>query len=566
MTARYMKIKIRFLVFLLLVVSIVATAYSQQTAPDLILFNGRIFTGDPASKYAEAIAISGNRIIAVGTSGQIKALAGGSTRRVDLQGRVVVPGFNDAHYHLIYKPTGVQLNLSSMDPSWREVLDALTTGAKQAPKGTWIYGTIGAAVPEETQATRFTLDRIAPENPVLLSAWHGHSYIVNSAAMRLLGISEEETDPIGGTFERVTGTKRVTGKYFEYAAWGPYRRLEARTSDADAVNQMRQVADEAIRFGITSIQDMSFQPDRDVQLLRQAQLPIRIRLIKFYATDARGRKAEEFEGLPRHPQSLPLVTVSGMKWILDGTPVERGAAMRAAYKDRAGWEGKLNFSESEMRAMLRESLAMKDQLLVHVVGDRSVESFIAAMETVKGVDWREQRVRLEHGEGLMSDLIPRARQLGVVVVQNPSHMAIRELLFQRFSEETMQQYQPFRSLLSAGIPLALGSDGPLNPFLNIMFAITDPIRPSEAITREQAVEAYTKGSAFAEFAEKEKGTLVPGKLADLAVLSQDIFTVPVGDLPKTQSIMTIVGGRVVYETSEGKRMEAGTVKRVDRIQ
>jgi hypothetical protein len=179
------------------------------------------------------------------------------------------------------------------------------------------------------------------------------------------------------------------------------------------------------------------------------------------------------------------------------------------------------------------------------------------MEAVKGVDWSEKRVRMEHGEGLMSDLIPRARQLGVVVVQNPSHMTNREILYQRFGQETMKQYQPFRSLLSAGIPLALGSDGPLNPFLNIMFAITDPARPSEAISREQAVEAYTNGSAFAEFAEKEKGTLTSGKLADLAVLSQDIFSVPVEDLPKTQSIMTIVGGKVVYEGSEGPRVGAG---------
>jgi predicted amidohydrolase YtcJ len=132
-------------------------------------------------------------------------------------------------------------------------------------------------------------------------------------------------------------------------------------------------------------------------------------------------------------------------------------------------------------------------------------------------------------------------------------MTIREILYQRFAQETMKQYQPFRSLLLAGIPLALGSDGPLNPFLNIMFAITDPARPSESITREQAVEAYTKGSAFAEFAEKEKGTLAPGKLADLAVLSQDIFSVPVGDLPKTQSVMTIVNGKVVYEAGKSSQ-------------
>jgi hypothetical protein len=161
--------------------------------------------------------------------------------------------------------------------------------------------------------------------------------------------------------------------------------------------------------------------------------------------------------------------------------------------------------------------------------------------------WSKRRVRIEHGDGIMPDLIARAKELGVIVVENPTHFTLRELFVKRFGVDRTDQMQPLRSLLVAGIPVALGSDGPNNPYLNIMLASVYPGKPGEAITREQALTAYTLTSAYAEFAEKEKGSLEPGKLADLAVLSQDIFSVPAEDLPKTESVLTIVGGKIVYD-------------------
>lgn len=147
----------------------------------------------------------------------------------------------------------------------------------------------------------------------------------------------------------------------------------------------------------------------------------------------------------------------------------------------------------------------------------------------------------------MPDLIARAKEMGVIVVQNPTHLTLGELLVKRYGPARAEQMQPLRSLLNAGIPLAIGSDGPNNPYLNIMLAAVYPGKPSEAITREQAVVAYTLGSAYAEFAEKDKGSLEPGKLADLAVLSQDIFRVPPNELPKTESVLTMVGGKIVHD-------------------
>lgn len=204
----------------------------------------------------------------------------------------------------------------------------------------------------------------------------------------------------------------------------------------------------------------------------------------------------------------------------------------------------LIFAPAEIETLLRESLRNRDQLMVHVFGYDSSAAMLNAMEATGGrATWAGRRVRFEHADGLFPDLVPRVKDMGVVVVQNPSHLDVVTI----FPGLSLNRAQPLRTILAAGIPVAFGSDGPLNPFLNILFAITHPDRPSESITREQAVVAYTLTSAYAEFAEQDKGSLEPGKLADLAVLSQDIFSVPLPELPKTQSVLTMVGGRIVYD-------------------
>jgi predicted amidohydrolase YtcJ len=531
-------------VSVLLGVSVVAA----DPPPELVLLNGKVFTSASTKSSAEAIAIRGERIVAVDTSDKIKALAGPNTRRLDLQGRVVVPGFNDAHFHHVPRSPGTHLKLKFPEPAWTEVLDALAEAVKQAPAGTWIFGQVGGVVVNDSQATRTALDRVAPEHPVLIQSWFGHGHVINSRAMPLLAVRDDEPDPLGGIFEREPVTSRITGKFFEYAGWGPFRRLTDNASDEQIVASMRAMAGEAVRFGVTSIQNMTFvSPERYVTLLRQAQLPLRVRVIRWPPTDTRGRDLKDGRSLPRHPPGVPLVTVSGTKWILDGTPIERGMAVRAPYLDRSAWRGSLLFSPASVEAMLRESIANQDPVLFHAVGDRAIDTVLTAMEALDtDGNWRSRRVRIEHGDGLLADLVPRARRLGVIIVQNPTHFDPKlTSVVDRFGPN--HQFFPLRSLLKAGIPLAIGSDGPMNPGLNIMLATIHPARPDEAITRQQAVEAYTRGSAYAEFAEGDKGTIEPGKLADLAVLSQDIFQVPLPELPRTQSVLTLVGGNVVFD-------------------
>jgi hypothetical protein len=525
----------------------IARMARDENLADSILINGRVFTADPAQPFAEAVAIRGEWILAVGASDAIAALAHANTRRIDLRGHTVIPGINDAHYHFPGHPLGGhRLSLQSMEPSWQETQDALADATKQVPAGTWIFGTIGGGVIAEAEADRFGLDRIVTEHPVALMQYAGAGFIINTKAMQAFDIGETEPDPMGGRYERAAGSRRVNGKLFGYAKYRLFRRLVDHVPDADIVQALQALAHEALRYGVTSIQDMSFvPPDRYIKLLQEAQMPIRVRLIRFPLDTIHGRDLTEGRDLPLHPSGQHRVTAHGTKWIVDGTPFEWGAALRGLYVDRPGWSGTLNFSEIEIASMARESLQLDDQLLLHCSGDLPVLILFDAMEQMPGVAWAEKRVRIEHGDGVVGDLIARARRLGAIVVQNPTHLSLASLVAERFGPDT--PFFRLRSLLEAGVPLAFGSDGPMNPFLNIMFATLHPIHPAEAITREQAITLYTRGSAFAEFEEEDKGTIAAGKLADIAVLSQDIFTVPVDALPATESILTLVGGKTVYD-------------------
>jgi len=526
--------------------------FAQQAAPDLILLNGKIFTSDAAQPYVQALAIRGEQIIATGGSEKMLALAGTGTRKIDLGGRTVIPGINDAHLHLSIHPANwIQLQLSGPDPSWSEVKAAIV----KAPKDTGLMADIGLNVFYDTTVNRDSLDQIAPDQPVMLSTLTDHAAILNSAALRIVGVREDEKDPLGGRYER-SQEGRLTGVAREYAARLAFRKLTDMTNDSDALSELRKKFDEFAKFGITSIQDMSNEiaPDHCVALLKQIPTTIRVRVIRMPNTTPTGRDTEEGRSLPKYPS--PLITVSGTKWFIDGVPFENTfePRQRAAGQPPKGIEQRVAelgmiFPKSELAAMLEESRRNNDQLMLHVTGYPAPKAMLDAMQNAGGKKvWATRRVRFEHGDGLYPDLIPQVKELGIVVMREPSHLVIKYFAPQLFAGAGMEKSQPLRSLLQAGIPVAFGSDGPVNPYLGILFATTHPDRPSEAITREQAVIAYTATSAYAEFAEKSKGTLEPGKLADLAVLSQDIFTVPTQELPKTESVLTLVGGKVVYDS------------------
>jgi predicted amidohydrolase YtcJ len=523
-------------------ITLLLSGCASAPAPELVLVNGKVFTSDAANPWAQALAVRGNRIAAVGSSDEIRALARPATRVIDLNGRVVVPGFNDAHYHTGIGPPGLRLELVGMDPSFADVEQALARAAAAAPPDHWITGTIGPAVLDDPRANRDTLDRFSSRTPIMLTTWSGHGTILNTPALRILGIRDDERDPAGGFYLR-DSNRRITGVLHEYADYIARRRYAALADRETAIRTIREDAAAAIRLGITSIQEMgtvmSAGPWAD--RIAEANVPVRWRLIRFPMTNAADWFAAE-----ESDRSTPRLRVSGIKWIIDGTPVEGLAHMRAPYKDRPGSQGALNFSEPDLRRMLTESA--REQVMLHVVGDRALDAVLSALDATGGGSfWRDKRVRIEHGDFLAPDQWERARNLGLIVVQNPSHFMIPEVMNARYTADVSARAQAVRSTLRAGIPLAFGSDGPVSPFLNLMFATIHANNPGEALSREEAVTAYTHGSAYAEFAEHEKGMLRSGMLADFAVLSADIFTVPPPQLPAVESVLTVIDGKVVYE-------------------
>jgi predicted amidohydrolase YtcJ len=506
--------------------------------PDLIIHHAKVFTADPAHRSAEAVAIRGNRIIAVGTDAEVTALAGDRTKRVDAGGRVVVPGFNDAHTHQGPRPEGFLLSLED-DPTWELASAGIANAADENSIDSWIYGTIGPKLLADPAVTAKALDKASGNRKVMLDSWTGHGQIFSTAAMNALHIRDNATDPPGGWYER-DASQHLTGKMFEYAGWNAERRLADSVSDDEAIEALKSYSDQALAFGITSIQNMSMMSlARYEKIERHGPAPIRIRMIRFPMTEnGRVTEGRDMQAVDRE---RPLSIISGTKWILDGTPVEQGAALRRPYPGGGTNSGKLDFPPDEIKVILKEAFDSKDQTLLHVVGDRTTAAVLDAMRAAgPAEEWRKKRLRIEHGDGLQPDLIPAAKDLGIVVVINPTHVVAR-------STFPAGAYMPVKSLLKAGIPIAFGSDGPMNPGLNIMLATTAPGNTTEAITREEAVDAYTRGAAFAEMMENDKGTIAVGKLADLAVLSQDIFHVPAEALPATTSLLTVVDGKIAYD-------------------
>ena len=519
--------------------------HARQAVPDLVVVNARVYTGVPSVPWAEALSIRGDRIAEVGTSDVIRKQSGAATRVIDARGRLVIPGINDAHVHVGGRPEFTALGgppAFEQDPSLDEVMERIKTAATEAPPGGWLVGEIGAKILDDPRATRELLDPITGDRPLLLASWHGHGALLNTAALRLLKVGDQEPDPPGGFFVRKTDGRTITGLAHEYADYILRRRFNLLgTSDAQ-INALRAFTAEAASFGITSAQIMSTSaPVADAaRWMSEAKTPIRVRLIDFPVTSMPSWKT------PGARRTDGLLTVSGTKWILDGTPIERLMFTRDPYSDSPSLRGRLNFPAEDLQLFLQRALAAGEQPMFHAVGDAAIDTLLAALESTGGEKWAPLRPRLEHGDMLEPSHFDRARRLGIVLVQNPAHFMTAPLIQLRLGER-IARTDVVKTIIAAGVPFALGSDGPINPYLNMMFAAMNPTNRAEALTLEQALAAYTRGAAFAEFAEGQKGTIAPGMLADLAMLSQDIFKVPPPELPKTTSLLTIVAGRIVHE-------------------
>jgi predicted amidohydrolase YtcJ len=537
---------IKFFIFISFIIS-GSSLYAQS--PDVILYNGKIFTADKKSLYVEAIAIRGEKITAVGKKENILKSKGHHTELIDLQGKTVVPGFNDAHNHAgpQYPCRSFSFTKSPIDPTpWEIIRDSIVNIVSSTPAGTLIRSTINPELLADQRARRIELDSIAPLHPVILSSWTGHGAICNSKALVLLGYNGQ-TSFLGGRLEK-DHTGKLSGLLEEYACFKTSRILADKLPQEKITADLNAFSSNELAFGITSDQVMTTQmsPSLVVKTFTH-DFGVRHRLIAFPMTNDKEFLASEWSnqfGELNHKNY-----VSGVKMILDGTPLERLTCLRSPYSDRPDEYGRLDFNKSTLRKYILFCLQHNQQIIIHATGD---SSFVTIVRTLRLIHpdsfWKSMRVRIEHGDMIISNAVDfnTIKKLGIVIVQNPTHLDLPQILTERFDERSIYE-DALRSYQENNIVLAIGSDGPMNPFLNIMFAVTNPCNPKEALSVEQAVIAYTYGSAYAEFKENVKGTLMPGKFADLTVLSQDVFTIPVNALPGTRSELTMVGGKILYK-------------------
>jgi predicted amidohydrolase YtcJ len=530
------------------VASVLLVTSGAIAAPQLVLVDAKVFTADPALPYAQAVAIEDGRILAVGSNEQVRALIGPNTRIIDVGGRLVTPGLVEAHVHLgneLPTPPLAMLNLPFPGPTGEQALAAVEQAAKT--RTDWIYAYVGPLVARDQRNWRKALDLVAPNTPVFLRGFWGHTSIVNSEGLRRLGITENITDPLGGWWGRDENA-RLDGRAYE-AAETITPRIRPLTPQylATAFGAAQQ---RYARWGVTSIHLMNNDKSLEVTLAGLAAA----KPAQKWTVYSWGAWETPIERIPdawamidaAAKQALAKVRVEGPKWMLDGTPIEQNSLQRNAYSNRPGWRGRSNFTDAQLREILKLALDRPTQLALHVVGDAETDRLLKMMQELAPISvWRAKRVRLEHGDGIQPDNTEKVAQLGLVVIQNPTHLSVPIA-----GESLASEHMLLKSFIAAGIPLALGSDGgprEQNPFLNLMLATLNTAEPAEALTREAALMAYTAGGAYAEGQEQSKGRIAPGFAADIAVLSQDVLTIPAPQLPATTSLLTLVEGEVIFE-------------------
>lgn len=539
------------------------------TAGGLKLFvHGRIFTSIDTQPLIDdgGVAVMGNTIVKVGSSQSVLELQAPGSEVIDLQGKVLMPGFNDAHVHPYDYFTFPQFGKGAVvvndnafipgpGPSFQDVLQAVQAGVQANPPGTWVMAFIGTRVLEDPSLNRLAIDAVAPNHPVLLSAWFGHGTFINTKAITTLGYTLTQPDPPGGFYGRFPNGE-LNGEVREYAEHQIRRFFSEQMTDEQLVAAFEHFTQRAAQAGYTTLQEFAvgIPQSRHLQILRKATLPVRVR-------------AHCFPLVLNEPCDVPsdfspgttfaMKYAGGVKWIDDGTPIERRSLLRNEYEDAPGQFGAPNFPDADLQAQLdraKQGLApQRNQILIHQTGDALADKLFAAQQQTNGSNafWKGRRPRLEHGFVLEPDQIARAADFGWTVITNPIFYSLGDLWRLRLGPVQEASVWPTRSLLKSGVHVAIGSDAVTvvpGPFVDLFFAQINPSNPSEAISLEDALIAYTKGSAFAEFKEDSKGSLAPLKAADLIVLDQDIFNLAAPEqILSTRVLLTMVNGNVVFE-------------------
>ncbi len=544
-----------FLPVLVLVLSLAAAL----PAADTIFLNGKIATVDAQFRMVEAVAVRDGKILAAGTNTEIRKLRSPKTAEVDLQGKTVLPGLIDTHLHLRNDP--YRLDLEKVR-SLAELLKLVEGRARQAAAGAWIRGADWSEdnFTEKRRPTRQDLDRVAPEHPVYLIRAGGHSGVANSAALRLAGITRATKDPDGGIIER-DDQGEPTGILRELAQ-GMVLRLAPPLGEDDRKKGYLESLRALPPLGITSIIEAGLAPG-EVRLMQDlyerygAELPRTVMQIRIPTSGTPQEIAARLRAIPfRTGFGNDRLKIGALKVGIDGGYTGAAAYTLAAYPGRPGYYGTLLVTEDRLAAIVREGAALGWQMGFHAIGDAAIQMCVDVYARVlQERPWPDHRLYLNH-----FTVMPPAATLdkmvrhGILVAQQP---VFTYTLAGRYSENLqgmqLERNNPLRTLLDRKIHMALGNDNlPTGPMLCLYAAVTRKgmdgrvYGPEEKLTLQEAIRGFTRDAAYLSFDENVKGSLEPGKLADMVVLGEDIFTVPAERIKDLPIEKTIVGGRVVY--------------------
>jgi len=558
-----------FVVSVLLLTLTPATATRERIVADIVFKNGNVYTANDRAPRAQAIAVKAERIIFVGANAGAQKFVGQNTRVVDLKGFTVLPGFTDSHQHL----SGVGLREMTLNlegtTSLADFLAKVKARVDQAKPGEWVTGRgwIETHWQPPVFPTRWDLDKVAPNNPVILGRADGHGAVANSAALKIAGVDKDTPNPFGGEVSKDKQTGEPNGMLLD-AAQGLVRRRVPPTTAEDAERAVVLGVKRNIELGWTQIQDAGGSY-ADVEIFKKLYEAGTIKLRIYKAVYGPGPGATRLlnEGATVGAYGNRF-TVRTIKVVSDGALGSRGAALLAPYSDAPDTSGFLTVKAEELRPMLRDALRKGIQVETHAIGDLAnrfvLDEYEAALKDVPVADRKvaDPRWRVEHAQIVNPADIPRFAKLGIIPSMQPSH-AIGDLFFapSRLGLSRLAGSYAWETFIKSGIVVPGGSDAPVErgePMIEFYAAVArkDPKgfsgegwHPEEAVTRAQALKMFTLWPAYAAFEDKLRGTIQTGKLADLTILSADIMKIPAPEILKTRCVMTVINGEVVFEGS-----------------
>jgi len=533
-------------------------AQKQETA-DLALVNGKIFTANAKMPFAQSIAVKGGKILAVGTSAEIKKFIGPSTKVLDVKGKLVIPGLIDAHTHFSQGGRSLASLTFRGVMAVEKVQEMIAAKIKELPPGEAVFGGQydHTLFPGQKWPTKEDLDKVSPNNPVVITRVDGHSSWVNSLALKQSGITKDTKDPFGGEIAKDPKTGEPTGILKE-AAEGmiKVRRPKRQSTPLEDIERGLQ---HAATLGLTGVHTSSSL--QEIELYKKLQAEGKLTLRVYAWLPIEGIDSYVAKNI-RQGQGDDMIKVGFLKAYIDGTLGSGTALMFEPFADDPTKSGLAQHKEEDYYAMIEKAYQNGFQVGTHAIGDKGVNWVLNAVERAeKKFGKKDLRHRIEHAQIIVPSDVKRFAELSVIASMQPTHCTTDMRFCEvRVGKERSKNAYIWKTLLNNGAKIAFGSDWPVEPLdpmrglysgvtrKNIEFGYPEGgWFPEQKLTMAETISLFTLGAAYASFEENIKGSLEPGKLADMVVLSKDVFTVDPKEILTTEALYTILGGKIIYQ-------------------